>query len=109
MKLFILINLFYQILSIKKTNFLEINFSNITLKIKGIGQHQIMGDLRENYAFLKAYYPNYIYINGEIQNIVNYSYYFNQTDNLVQLVWNDAINFTKYMFYDCTNIIEIDL
>ena len=109
MKLFILINLFYQILSIKKTNFLEINFSNITLKLKGIGQHQIMGDLRENYAFLKAYYPNYIYINGEIQNIVNYSYYFNQTDNLVQLVWNDAINFTKYMFYDCTNIIEIDL
>ena len=108
-KLLILINLFFQIISIRKTYFLEMKFSNISLKVKGIGQHQIMGDSRENYAFPKAYYPNYVYINGEIQNIVNYSYYFNQSDNLVQLVWNDPISFTKYMFYDCTDITEIDL
>ena len=64
-----------------------------------------------NYSkyYKKQNYPNQIYINGEIKYTINYSYYFNQTENSVELIWNKSIDNCSGMFYQCSDIIEIDL
>ena len=59
--------------------------------------------------FVRAYYPNMIYINGIKQPIINYSYYLNETDNFVDLIWNNSINDCRHMFNGCKDITEIDL
>ena len=50
-----------------------------------------------------------VYINGIKQKLVKYGYYFNQTENFVELVWNNSINNSRNMFYECSDIIEIDM
>ena len=86
-------------------------YPNITLKIKGKGYNNIFtsGNHSYLYEFNSSYYPDEIYINGNKQNIVNYSYYFNDTDNYIELIWNNIIITCACMFYDCINITEIDL
>ena len=81
----------------------EYHFSNITLRIKGIGNKYILG------LYAKDNFPNIININGEKQDIINYYYNFNQTDNFVELVWNNNINNCYFMFGRCYDITEIDL
>jgi len=101
----ILINIFTLI---KNTIFdlYYFQYSNITLKIKGIGLHTIIGDPDnfEGFDYLKK-----VYINGNVQNEIECEYYFNQTDNYVELIWDDNINYCQYMFSECEEIIEIDL
>ena len=99
--------LFIQGLPITSFYSLEYGFSNITLKISGIGEKNIFCS-KTNY-FNTSYYPNEIYINGEKQDNIAYNYYFNQSENYVELIWNNTINCTKYMFYDCKDITEINL
>ena len=86
----------------------ESNFSKITLKIKDKGFKNILGYQNQNFYFNKAYFPNEVYINGELQNIVNYSYNFNQTINYVELLWNNTISNCGNMFRSCSDIIEFD-
>ena len=86
----------------------ESNFSKITLKIKDKGFKNILGYQNQSYYFDKAYFPNEVYINGELQNIVNYSYNFNQTINYVELLWNNTISNCSNMFRCCSDIIEFD-
>ena len=101
--LFIIINLIIQIFSYNKIEFLYTKYSNITLKIKGEGIKKIL-----NSYFVKSYPPYQVYINENLQNTVNYSYNFNETDNLVKLIWKDN-NISCYnMFYDCRDIYEFD-
>ena len=85
---------------------IQSQFSKITLKINGIGTKNI---LTSNNNFNSSYYPNIVYINGVPQDTIKYSYYFNQTDNIVVLIWNNTINYYKYMFNGCSYITEIDL
>ena len=101
-----IINLF-QILINNKINKFENLFSNITLKIKGIGTKNILG-YNSPHNFSSKYYPDEIYINGIKQNVINYSYYFNLSDNLVELIWNNTIKSLQNMFCGCTDITEID-
>ena len=103
----IIIELIIQILSFKKFFLIEYGFSNITLKINGIGRKNIF--CFNSTLYKRKYYPNEIYINGEKQNIINYSFYFNQTENYVELVWNNSINDSQYMFNECPDITEIDV
>ena len=49
------------------------------------------------------------FINGEKQDNLKYSYYFNQSDNIIELIWNRKLTSTKNMFYKCSDIIELDL
>ena len=58
------------------------HFTNITLRIKGNGNKQIFGSM-----FNKNNYPNKVYINGLMQDVVNYTYLFNKSDNYVELFW----------------------
>ena len=107
-KFLILINLFIQILPINKHVLFEFNFSNITLQIKGPGIKNIFCSNRNN--FITDYYPNIIYINSNRMPNVSYSYYFNQTNNTVELIWNhNNISNSIYMFEGCNNITEIDM
>ena len=105
----IIINIFCQI----ETNFLNDLFSfhhssKITLKIKGIGDQYIFGN-EIHYNFTGINYLKRVYINGNEQNMIKYKYYFNETNNFVELIWDDNLNNCGYMFFRCTSIIEINL
>ena len=78
--------------------------SKIALKVKGIGENVILNSNYQNKNYLKE-----VFINREKKNIVAYKYQFNQTENFVELIWNDYINNTENMFKDCTSITEINL
>ena len=100
----IFLNLFIQVLPVINTYLLKSNSNKIELKLKGTGNVYILGP-----DFNNSYYPNMVYINGYLINPVNYSYYFEQIDNYVELIWNYSINYCKYMFFKCSDITEIDL
>ena len=73
---------------------------NITWKINGIGSSKIYNGLK----------PSQVYINGnKLTNINDKYYYFNQTENYVQLIWNYDILSCSDLFRGCSNITEIDL
>ena len=106
--LLVLLNLFIQTLLNKHSNILKISNSNITLKIKGIGYKNIFGIHVDNF-FETQYYPSKIYINGNKRDIINHTYYFNLTENFVELIWNLSITNCKNMFRRCFDITEINL
>ena len=111
----------------------KFNFSKISLKIKGVGIKFILTSNTD--LFQKINYPNTIYINGQYQNEINNSYYFDHSRNYIELIWNRFIpnadhmfagcsdiskfNFSefntsqiksmRYMFYDCLSLTSIDL
>jgi surface protein len=89
-------------------HFCFINFNNsfITLTIKGIGYKSVFSN---NNEFETSYHPNEVYINGDKQDSVNYSYYLNETYNYVKLVWYNNIEDPSHMFAGCSDITEIDL
>ena len=104
----IIIISFHQILlKNNEISLTESRFSSIELKINGSGIKNVFTNY-SNY-FTKQNYPNEIYINGEIQYTINSSYYFNQTENFVELIWNRSIDNCSGMFYQCSDITEIDL
>ena len=77
---------------------------SITLKIKGIGNNTISGN--------KDYFLNKlkdVFINGIHQDIIHHIYNLNQTDNLIELIFDDDITYCSGMFSECNNITEIDL
>ena len=83
------------------------NYSYIILKVKGIGERKVFNN--NPGQFLNSSYPDEIYINENKQDIVNYSYYFNQTYNYVKFVWNNEIDNPSHMFTRCSDITEVDL
>ena len=105
-KYIILFNLFNNIILNNKISLIEYKSFNITLKIKGIGNKNIFSS---NSNFKTVYYPNEVYINGYKTNAVTYSYYLSETDNAIGLIWYDLISNCEYMFFECTDITEIDL
>ena len=65
--------------------------SKITLKIKGIGINTILGN-ETNVNFKSINYLNEVYINGNRQDKIEYKYDFNETNNFIELIWDDNIN-----------------
>ena len=104
----IIIDLFTYKTTNSKFNLLLYNFSKITLYIKGIGEKNIL-TYEEQYTFGTANYPSEVIINGIKQITVNKKYYFNKTNNFVELIWNNSINSCRKMFNGCWDITEIDL
>ena len=82
-------------------------FSNISLKIKGKGEKNVFCSMKNDFPY--KYYPKIVYINGAIQNNVNYSYFFEQEDNEILLTWIDNLVDCENMFRGCINISEVDL
>ena len=108
LKLLLILDMIH-FLSLNKINIIELYFSKITLKVKGIGTKNILGRDEPSNNFLSSNYPNEIYINGLNQSFINYSYIFNETDNFVEMIWYNNINSTANMFRRCSDITEIDL
>ena len=106
LKYIILLNLFNNIFMNNKISLIEYTSYNITLKIKGIGNKKVFSS---DSLFRNKYYPNEVYINGYNQSTVTHSYYLNQTDNNIELVWYNLIDNCQYMFYECYDITEINL
>ena len=97
-------SIFFQI----KSNIFDLFYfqysSKITLKIKGIGYNKILGNYFENINYLSE-----VHINEQKQDNITNIYYFNQSDNFVELIWNDKITDCTSMFQECSNISEINL
>ena len=106
-KLFILINIFNPIKT-NKIDFYYYHDSKISLKIKGISESAILGN-QSNFNFKGIGFLKKVYINEIEQDKIEYRYYFNLTDNFVELIWDDNLNSCKNMFKGCINITEIDL
>ena len=102
--IYIIINLFM----LSNNNIIIYCYSNITLKIKGIGKHSIFKLNKGKYLFNSNHFPDEEYINGKRINI-SHEYYFNKAENDVLLIWNNKIDNCGRMFYGCVNITEIDL
>ena len=113
-RIFIIINLIlFIIICLIKSNILfdlfSIQYSSkITLKIKGIGDSYILEN-DTNSKFTGLYYLKEVKINGIKQNKIEYKYYFNLEDNIVELIWDDNINNCNNLFRKCSNITEINL
>ena len=107
MKYILFLNLFFLSKLNNGLNMINHNFSSIKLKILGKGAKNIFHNTTSQ--FQEMYYPNEVFINDIRQNVVNHSYYFNENDNFIELRWNNNINNTGYMFFECSDIIEIDL
>ena len=92
-------------LIISNKNIIEYRTSSITLKIKGKGNKNIFSSY-----FDSRYYPDIIDINGVQQTPNTYTYYCGlDNNNIVKLIWNNAIDNCQSMFRECLDIIEIDL
>ena len=102
-KFLIIINLIKHI----NSDEIKMKDSKISLKIKRIGKYCILGNL--GYKFKGINYLKDVYINEIRQDTREYDYYFNQTDNFVELIWNDNLNSCENMFTDCWGIAEINL
>ena len=89
-------------------NIYYIKDSKISLKIKGVGNINILND-DNTYKFTSFNFLNKVIINGIEQEIIEYKYFFNQTENYIDLIWDDNINNCNLMFYNCKDITEINL
>jgi len=83
------------------------------VKINGIGYQNILSPEIINYYNRKKF-PDEIYIEKENnikRNISNGTYYIYLEDdeNSVIMKWNTNLTSTRNMFYNCSNITEIDL
>ena len=102
--IYIIIIIFFNLI-IQNNNKIENKFSNITLKIRGPGEQNILNE----YYFNHFYKPNIIYINGNFTETITYRYNLSRINNSVSLIWNNTIYNCYRMFHGCSNIIEIDL
>ena len=97
---------FFRILTHNKFHLIDLKFSKITLKVKGIGNKTVFTN--DSNFISNSNLPDKIVINNEEQITIYNSYYFNLTDNIVELIWNNEIRYCSYMFKDCVDITEID-
>ena len=59
--------------------------------------------------FFNGKLPKEIYINGINQSEIKKAYEFNNTNNTIKMIYNNQLDSTEKLFYNCRNISEIDL
>ena len=93
----------YLFISTSLNNDIILLYSNITLKFNNSGSNKIFNKVQS--------LPVEIKINEMKQSEIANTYYFNEseTNNKVELIWNQTITTTEEMFRECSNITEIDL
>ena len=85
--------------------------SKITLKINGTRDNWILSnDFRcsRDVSYIGACLKE-VDLNYNKQDDIEKRYFFNQTENFVELIFKDNINSCENMFSSCPNIIEINL
>ena len=105
--IFILLFSIFPILSKELLLFYN-RFSYITLTIEGIGEKRVFyerDDIDRCHYFVP---PDEVYINDINQNEISFKYHFNESRNIVKLIWKKEVNAIPCMFYRCSDIKEID-
>ena len=107
---FIIVNIYFQIKHNIQLELSSFHYSSkITLKIKGKGDKNIFGITKYEYGtFSESNYPKEVKINGNKQNHTDFKWNFDQNENFVELIWDTNIKDCRYMFYGCSNIIDIN-
>ena len=108
--LMILILFFIPLITKEYQNIInQYHSSFITLTINNPGIKSVFY-VKDNNKYCKNFYPpDEVYINGINQSSVNSIYTFNETKNMVKLVWKNKPPSTNCLFYNCSDINEIDL
>ena len=99
----------FPILTKKHEDIFRYNFSYITLTLNGKGKKSIFYDEDGNSVCNIFQPPNEVHINDINQSNVNYEYTFNESKNIVKLIWHNKVTTTNCLFYKCKNVDEIDL
>ena len=85
---------------------------SITIKIKGTKKQKIYNKkIKENdchYFQELDLIADKVYINNIEQNVYNEEYTLNETENVVQLVWNETKDYWGCLFRNIENIIYLD-
>ena len=106
MSFFILLILFklelMKIYSIRYSN-------NITVKIKGEGEQKIIYGGWSDICYRLTNPPDEIYINDKKQTTLDYKYNFTLQENNITFVWNNKLTTCHCLFFECSNIVEVDL
>ena len=107
-------NMYFLICEYNKETILS-KLSEVSLKIKGIGNVKLFSD-----EFFRKYNNCEIYLNDTFFDIKKNEYYIdsnlNYCENIslifiqnIKIIWNDTILTTKNMFENCDKIFEINL
>ena len=96
----IIMNLTVTILCFDKINFYS-KSSYIMIKVNKTGNVRILNE--------RITLPDEIYINGENQSQIQFTYEIDTFNTNIKLVWNNLFEETYLMFGDCLDITEIDL
>ena len=80
-------------------------YSYIELKINKYGYMKVFSSNSYYYCSI----PDEIHINGVNQSEIQSFYDLNESDNNITLIFKNNINTTFWMFYECSNITEINL
>ena len=105
----IVVFFFLILFKLDYTLFFLVKSSNITVKIKGTGEQNVIFGGWGNVCYRLTNSPNEIYINGEKQTTRDYKYNFEQEENLVTFVWNFELTTCHCLFFECSSIVEVDL
>ena len=100
------ISLSLEIISSNAFYFINSNFSQITLKIKGRGNKYIFSP---EGSFNDSSHPDIVQINGKDISIVKSVHYLNNGINTVILKWKKDRQDYSHIFHGCPDITEIDL
>ena len=101
--LIIYLYLLYSILTIKcEVRKIQVNDYIINLKIKGIGFKFFL-----HFTFTDS--PDEVHINGNKLSDTPNRYNFEYPENNVTMIWNRVIESFSNIFYNCEDIIEVDL
>ena len=107
--IYILLYHLYLIYSQINCSFKSIKFYSyeITLKVNGTGIKNILSDS----SFYTYPCPTYLYLNGDLiqDNTDCRNINITELDSIIKLIWNNNISTTNGMFYNCTEITEIDM
>ena len=97
------------ILAISNLSDMRVDSSYITLKINGPGDKKIFSNSYLLNLSPPYTQPNEVDINKVKQESVLNHYKFNETNNIVILVFNTKVTNCNCLFYKCKDIKEIDL
>ena len=105
----IILLLIIPILSqVKKERKIDNKSNVIELTIKGEGISSIIYENDGNRNCPQTNYPDEIYINDINQTDIKSNYYFNKSENQVNLIWHKNIESLSCMFYLCSNITKFN-
>ena len=99
-------NIILSILSSNNIFWTKLKFSNITIKVKGTGEKNILSTYPT--YFPSDHFPNEVYINNIKEDSVKNKYTLTEENNKIKLVWYNKVSYICCIFCGCPDIYDID-